>query len=93
MQGSRIEPCLRGYSDRYVAKCEEQVSTHAVIFIDGLGIIHTSIDAWGIILRDSHNSLNGKENVCDQSKDAVRRGEVGAAVGKFVVLDYDESGK
>ena len=93
MQGPCIETSLRGYGDCCEAKYEQQVSTHAVIFVDGLCIIHTSIDAWGVILRYSHNGLNSEEDVCDESKDAVRGGEVGAGVGEFIVLDYYETSK
>ena len=64
-----------------------------MVFVDGLCVIDTSIYSRGVILRDSHNSLNGKEDIRDKSKDAVRGCEVGAGVGKFVVLDDNESGK
>lgn len=64
-----------------------------MVFVDGLCVIHTSVDARGVILRYSHNSLNREEDVCDESKDTVRGGEVGAGVGELVVLDYYESGK
>ena len=64
-----------------------------MVFVDGLGIVHTSIDAWGIVLCDSHDSLNSEEDVCDKTKDAMWRGEVGASMSKFVVLDYYERGK
>lgn len=93
MQDPSIETSLCGCGDRCEAECEEQVSTHAVVFVDGLGIVHTSIDARGVVLRYSHNSLNCKKNIRNQSKDAVRGGEVGASMGKFVVLNYYESGE
>ena len=93
MQDPSIETGLRGCGDRCEAECEQQVSTHAVVFVDGLGIVHTSIDARGIVLRYTHDSLNGKEDICNEPKDAVRGGEVGPSMGKFVVLDYDESGE
>lgn len=64
-----------------------------MVLVDSLRIIHTSIDARGVVLRYPHNSLNSEEDVCDESKDAVRGGEVGAGVGEFVVLDYYKSGK
>lgn len=93
MQGAGVETSLRGRGDRCEAEYEQQVSTHTVVFIDGLRVIHTSIDARGIVLRYPHNCLNGEEDICDETKDAVRRGEVGASVGEFVVLDDYESGK
>lgn len=93
MQRPYVETSLRGHGDRCAAECEQQVSTHAVIFVDGLCIIHTSIDSRGVILRDSHDSLNSEEDVCDESKDAMRGGEMGAGVGEFIVLDYYETGK
>lgn len=93
MQGRCIETSLRGRGDRCEAEYEQQVATHAVIFVNGLCIIHTSINARSIILRYSHNSLNSEEDVCDESKDAVRGGEVGAGVSEFVVLDDYEGGK
>lgn len=64
-----------------------------MVFVDGLCIIHTSIDAGGVILRYSHNSLNSEEDIRDESKDSMGGGEVGAGVREFVVLDYYESGK
>ena len=93
MQSPRIETSLRGHGHRCEAEYEQQVSTHAVVFVYGLCIIHTSIDAWGIILRYSDNSLNSEEDVCNESKDAMRRGEVGAGVSEFIVLDDYETGK
>ena len=93
MQSPLVKTSLRGRGDRCEAEYEQQVSTRAVIFVDGLCIVHTPIDTRGIILRDSHNSLNSVEDVCYESKDAVRGGEMGAGVGEFVVLDYYESGK
>lgn len=93
MQGSFVETSLRGHGDRCEAECEQQVATHAVVFVDGLCIVHTSIDARGVVLRDSYNSLNSEEDICDESKDAMRGGEMGAGVGEFIVLDYYETGK
>ena len=93
MQGPFVETSLRGHCDRCKAEYEQQVATRAVIFVDGLCIVHTPIDARGIILRDSHNSLNSEEDVCDESKDAMWGGKMGAGVGEFVVLDYYETGK
>lgn len=64
-----------------------------MIFVDGLCIIHTPIDARCIVLRDSHNSLNSEKDICDESKNAMRGGEMGAGVGEFVILDDYETGK
>lgn len=93
MQNPCIETSLRSCGHRCEAEYEQQVSTHTVVFIDGLCVIHTSIDARGVILRYPHNSLDSKDNVCNESEDAVRGGEVCAGVGELVVLDYYESGK
>lgn len=93
MQGPCIEPSLRGRSDCCEAEYYQQVSTHAVVFVDGLCIIHTPIDSRGVVLRYSYNSLNSEEDVCDESKYAMWGSEVGASMGEFIVLDYYESGK
>lgn len=93
MQDPLIKTSLRGRGDRYKAEYEQQVSTHTVVFVDGLCVIHTSIDARGVILRYPHNSLDSEDDVGDESKDAVGGGEVGAGVGELVVLNYYEGGK
>lgn len=93
VQGPCIKTSLRGHGDRCEAEDQQQISTHAVVFIDGLCIIHTSVDTRGVVLRYSHNSLNSEEDVCDEPKDTVWGGEVGAGMGKFVVFNYYEGGK
>ena len=87
MQDPSIKPSLRGCGDGCEAEDDKNVSAHAVILINGFGIIHTSIDAWGIVLRYSNDSLDSEEDVCDEPKDAVWGGEMGASMGKFVVFD------
>ena len=93
MQGHFVESSRRGRGDRCKAEYEQHIPTHAVVFVYGLRIIHASIEAGGIILRNSHHSLNSEDDVGYESKDAVWGGEVGASVGEFVVLDYYEGGK
>ena len=93
MQGHLVEPSRRGRGDGCKAEYEQHISTHAVVFVYSLRVIHASIKAGGVILRYSHHSLNSEDDVGDESKDAVWGGEVGAGVGEFVVLDYYECGK
>ena len=93
MQGHFVKTSRRGRGDRCKAEYEQNISTHAVVLVYGLRIIHASIEARGVILRYSHHSLNSEDDVGDESKDAVRGGEVGAGVGEFVVLDYYEGGE
>lgn len=93
MQNPCVETSLRGRGDRCETEYEEQVSTHAVVFVDRLCIIHTSIYAGGIILRYSHNRLNSEDDVCDETEDAVWGGKMGASVSEFVVLNDYECGK
>ena len=64
-----------------------------MVFVDGLRIIHASIEAWGVILGYSHHSLDSEDDVGYESKDAMWGGEVGGPMGEFVVLDYYEGGK
>ena len=64
-----------------------------MVFVDSLGIVYTSIETRSIILRYPYDSLDSEEDVCDEPKDAVWGGEVGASVGKFVVFDYYEGGE
>ena len=93
MKDPSIEPSLRGCGDGCEAEYDKNVSAHAVILVDGFGIIHTSIDARGIVLCYSDDSLDSEENVCDEPKDAVWGGEVGPRMGKFVVFDDYEGGE
>ena len=93
MQGPSIEPSLRGCGDGCEAEYDKNVPAHAVVLVNGFGIIHTSIDARGIVLRYSHDSLDSEEDVCDEPKDAVRGGEMGGSMGKFVVFDDYEGGE
>ena len=93
MQDPSIEPSLRGCGDGCEAEYDENVSAHAVVLVNGFGIIHTSIDARGIVLRYSHDSLDSEEDVCDEPKDAMGGGEVGRPMGKFVVFDDYEGGE
>lgn len=93
MQGSCIETSLRGRGDRCEAENEQQISAHAVVFVDGLCIVHASIDCRGVILGYSDSRLNSEQDICDQSKDAVRGSEVGARVGELVVFDYYKPGE
>ena len=93
MQHPGIEPSLRGCGDGCEAEYNKNVTAHAVVLVNSFGIIHASIDARGIILRYSHDSLDSEEDVCDKPKDAVWGGEVGSRMGKFIVFDDDEGGK
>ena len=93
MQGSSIEPCLRGCGDGCEAEYNKNVSTHAVVLVNGFGVIHTSIDARGIVLRYSHDSLDSEEDVRDKPEDAMGRGKMGASMGKLVVFDDYEGGE
>ena len=93
MQDPSIEPSLRGCGDGCEAEYDKNVSAHAVILVNGFGIIHTAIDARGIVLCYSDDSLDSEENVCDEPKDAVWGGEVGSRMGKFVVFDDYEGGE
>lgn len=93
MEDPSIETGLRGRRDRREAEYDEQVPAHAVVLVDGLGVIYASVDARGVVLRYAHDGLDGEEDVCDETEDAVWGGEVGGAVGEFVVFDYDEGGE
>lgn len=93
MQDIRIETGLRGRRDRREAEYDEQVPAHAVVLVDGFGVIHASVDARGVVLRYTHDGLDTEEDVCDEAEDAVWGGEVGAVVGEFIVFDYDEAGE
>ena len=93
MQSPGIEPSLRSCRNRCEAEYDQHVSTHAVVFVNSLGIIHASVDAWSVVLGYSHDSLDSEEDVRNESQDAVWGGEVEGTMGKFVVLDYDECGE
>lgn len=93
MQHPGVEPSLRGCGDSCEAEYDKNVTAHAVVLVNSFGVIHTSIDARGIILGYSHNSLDGEEDVCDEPKDAVGGGEMGSRMGKLVVFDDYEGGE
>ena len=93
MQGPSIEPSLRGCRDGCEAEYDKNVSAHAVVLVNRFGVIYTSIDARGIVLRNAHDSLDIEENVCDEPKDAVWGGVMGSRMGKFVVFNDYEGGE
>ena len=93
MQDPSIEASLRRCGDGCEAEYDKHVSAHAVVLVNGFRVIHTSIDARGIVLRYSHDSLDSEEDICDEPKDAVWGGEMGASMGKFVVFDDYEGGE
>ena len=64
-----------------------------MVFVDGLCVVHTAIDTRNVILCYSHNSLNSEEDICNESKNAMWGGEVGAGVSEFIVFNDYESGK
>ena len=84
---------LRGRGHGREADDEQQISTRAVVFVNGLGIVHAPVDAGGVVLRYAHDGLDGKEDVGDEAEDAVGGGEVGGAVGEFVIFDDYECGE
>ena len=45
------------------------------------------------VLRDTDNGLQGRQDVCDQAKDGVRRLEVRSVVADLVVFDHDQAGE
>ena len=64
-----------------------------MVFPDSLGIIFSAVEIWEVILRDTNNGLDSKENVRDESENSVRRNEVCSTVVNFVVFDHDKSGQ
>lgn len=63
-----------------------------MVLIHRLCIIDTAEQGGKVVLRDTDQGLDDEEDVGDEPEDGVRRAEVLAAVGNFVVFDYDEAG-
>ena len=57
-----------------------------------LRIVHATIQAREVILRDANDSLDGEDDVSDEPEDGVRGLEMRAAVRDLVILDYDKAG-
>lgn len=63
-----------------------------MVLVKLLGVFHTAVELWDEVLRDTDHRLQGREDVCEQAKDGMRRHEVCSIVANLVVLDNDKSG-
>lgn len=63
-----------------------------MVLIQLLGVCFAAVELRNKVLRNAHDSLQGRQDVCDQAKDGVRRLEVCSVVADLVVLDHDQSG-
>lgn len=63
-----------------------------MVLVHSLGVVDAAEHCWEIVLRDADEGLDDEEDVGDQAEDGVRGAEVLAAVGNFVVFDYDKAG-
>ena len=93
MQNPLIIIRLRRRTHRRQPHHQNNIPTPPMIFIHTLRIIHPAIHPGSIKLRYPHNRLYRKQNIRHQPQNRMRRHEMRAPVGDFVVFDNDESGE
>lgn len=92
MQHVLVEVSLRGSRNRDEAHNQYHVATHAMIFVDALGLLRAPEYTRSIVLGDADDRLKEEEDVSGETEDGMGRFEVRAGVGDLIVLDDDESG-
>lgn len=92
MQHALVVVCLR--RRRHGGKCdyEDNVARHAMVLVDLLCVVHSTVYLRHEVLRKPNRSLDNGEYVRDETQDGVRRLEVHAIVLDFVDLDYGQTG-
>lgn len=90
MQHVLVEPCLRRRRNGGETQYQQHIPVYPMVLVDTLCVVDAAEHVGGVILRDSHDGLQEEEDVGDETQDCVGRFEVGAAVGDFVVFDYDQ---
>lgn len=57
MQRTDVEASLSGQGDRDEAQYEDGVTTGAVVFVNGLGVVHAAEQLRDVVLRDADEGL------------------------------------
>lgn len=71
---------------------QNHITTKTVVLVKFLGVVDTAVELRDKVLRDTDHRLEGREDVCEQAKDGMRRFKVCSIVADLVVLDHDQSG-
>ena len=89
MQHPLIIIRLRRRTHRRQPHHQQHIPAPPMILINTLRIIHAPKQPGRIKLRYPHHRLYAKKNIRNQSQYRMRRHEMRAAVGDFVVFDDD----
>lgn len=86
-----VEVRLRGCSNCSQHQDQDNISACSVVFVKRLRVIHAAIKLRHIILRETNQSLDSKQDVCNQAQDRMRRLEMRAIMRELVIFDDDEA--
>ena len=84
---------LSGRHHRDEKHCNGQVPAHAMILVNGFGVVNAAVQGRKVKLGEANQGLDQYQNVGGEADDCVRRLEVGTIVVGFVVKDDYKGGE
>lgn len=93
MQIPRVESRRRRGGHGNQGHEHNQITAHAMVLVNGFGIIDAAEKLRGVVLRYTDQHLKEKEDVGGETENAMGGCEMGGTVGEFVIFDDDEAGE
>lgn len=93
MENILIVRRLSGRRHRDEEQGNDQVPTHAMILVNGFGIVDAAVEGRKVKLGEANQGLNQQQNVGGEADNGVGRLKVGTIVGGFIVIDDNKGGE